>query len=69
LTNTKPARPGELTDFRATVVSQPQAIQKFRAVDVSPALPGSAPRPANCDARVNIQRDGERVTGIRIQCS
>src|SRR6185437_9070759 len=69
LTAAKPARPGELTDFRATVVSQPGSVQKFKAVESSSALPGAAPRPANCEARVNVQRDGERVTGIRIQCS
>jgi hypothetical protein len=68
LTSAQPARPGELTEFRATVVSNPGAMQKFQAVEVSaPARPGSTP--AVCSPRVNVQRDGDRVTGIHIQCS
>ncbi len=31
--------------------------------------PGSASQPGHCEPRVLLQRDGERVSGIRIQCA
>jgi hypothetical protein len=66
-----PAPHGERTDFQATVLSQPEQVQKFNAVEASATSsgPGAAARGTNCEPRVTLQRDGERVTGIRIQCS
>ncbi|HEX4266125.1 MAG TPA: hypothetical protein VH597_17445 [Verrucomicrobiae bacterium] len=68
---TVPASHGERTDFQATVISQPGQMQKFSAVESSAAQagPGAAARGSDCEPRVTVQRDGDRVTAIHIQCS
>jgi hypothetical protein len=71
LISTVPASSGERTAFQATVVSQPEQMEKFRFVESSPAASaraGAAPRGA-CEPQVTMQREGDRVTGIRVQCS
>jgi len=69
LTTALPASSSERTEFHATVLSQPDEIQKFHAI----AMPGigtpATPRAENCQPQVNVQREGNRVTGIRVQCS
>jgi hypothetical protein len=65
------ASSGERAEFRATVLSQPGQIQKFQTA-TSPAATITAPaasRTANCQPQVSVKRDGDRVTGIQIQCS
>jgi hypothetical protein len=72
LISTLPASSGERTGFQATVVSQPEQMEKFRSVESSAAGSagsGAAARGANCEPRVTVQREGDRVAGIRIQCS
>lgn len=66
-----PSSSGDRTDFQATVVSQPQQAQKFHSIE-STALPSGAAagaRNATCEPRVTLQRDGDRVAGIRVECS
>ncbi len=57
--------------FHASVASNPDQAQKFQAAESS--IPGSpAPggaRNSQCEPRVSIQRDGDRISGIHIQCS
>jgi hypothetical protein len=72
LTPTVPASSGERTDFQATVVSQPEQMQKFRSIESSAADSagsGAIPRGSNCEPRVTVQRDGDHVSGVRVQCS
>jgi hypothetical protein len=64
-------------DFRVLVVERPENARPFHGEDVaSPAAPaapapGAAPAPSRpgCEPRVSLQREGDRVTGIHIQCS
>ena len=74
LTTAPLASPGKRADFKATVVPQAQ-VQQFQSAPPPAAASAPvhavapAPRAANCEPRVNIQRDGNRVTGIQVQCS
>jgi hypothetical protein len=71
LTSTTPAPAGQRTEFRATVISQPADMQKFRSIESIAAMPapGATPHAAQCESKVTLQRDGDRVTGIHVQCS
>jgi hypothetical protein len=72
LISAAPAASGERTAFQATVVSQPERVEKFRSVESSAtasASAGTAARGAACEPQVTMQREGDRVTGIRVQCS
>jgi hypothetical protein len=55
---------------RVTLLSAADTARPFKALEL-PATPPLSPPPAEkiCEPRVLIQRDGERVTGLRIQCS
>ncbi|HWD93781.1 MAG TPA: hypothetical protein VG938_15685 [Verrucomicrobiae bacterium] len=66
-----PTPSGDSADFQATVLSQPEQAQKFNPVELAAAAasPGKAADGSPCEPRVTLQRDGEQVTGIRIQCS
>ena len=69
-----PRPPGERREFRATVISQSSQVQSFQSVaataGVVPAVAASvATHAGNCEPQVSLQRDGNRVTGIHIQCS
>jgi hypothetical protein len=63
---------GENREFRVTVIPQNGAAQPFQTLEqvVSGAVEhGSLNGKKNCEPRLSLQRDGERVTNIRIQCS
>jgi hypothetical protein len=71
LTSALPAS-GERTEFHATVLTQPGEVQRFQSLanTAAPTSTASATPPAgNCQPQVTVQRDGNRVTGIRVQCS
>jgi len=68
-TTALPAASGERTEFQATVLSQPDEIQKFQATSIPSMGTPAAPRAANCQPQVTLQREGNRVMGIRVQCS
>lgn len=65
------ANPSERGAFQATVLSQPEQMQKFHSIESSAAAAGAGAnqRASNCEPRVTVQRDGDRVAGIRIECS
>jgi hypothetical protein len=67
LTSTAPATSADRGGFQATVVSQPEQMQKFHPMESSAGA--GANRASNCEPRVTVQREGDRVAGIRIQCS
>jgi hypothetical protein len=71
LTSATPSTSGERSNFQATVVSQPDQAQKFHSADPAAAstLSGAGARGSSCEPRVTVQRDGNHVSGIRIQCS
>ena len=64
-------KPGERQEFSVSVMLQPERAQSFKPLEFEGTVPvsGSAPRHGKtCDPRVSIQREGDQVTGIRIQC-
>lgn len=70
LVSKMPASTGERTDFQATVVSQPEQAQKFHSIESMPLPSGAATGArASCEPRVTLQRDGDRVASIRVECS
>jgi hypothetical protein len=63
---------GARTEFQATVLSEPSETKKFQPVAMPAASAfGTKPiaRGENCQPQVSLQREGNRVTGIRVQCS
>ena len=64
---------GERRDFHITVIPQTeftQATQAFLSLDkTSHAASELRPLKKNCEPRLSVQRDGDRITSIRIQCS
>jgi hypothetical protein len=70
LTAASPA--GENREFRVTVIPQTGPAQPFQTLEqaASGIASGISPdRKKNCEPRLTIQRDGERITNIRIQCA
>jgi hypothetical protein len=62
---------GERREFRATVISQSGQAQAFQSLSTTaaPSATSPAPQAGTCEPKVSLQRDGNRVTGIQIQCS
>jgi hypothetical protein len=63
---------GENREFRVTVIPQNGSAQSFQTLEqtVSGAAENiSSNGKKNCEPRLSLQRDGERVTNIRIQCT
>ncbi len=61
-------------EFQVTVIPQPMAGQTTSTSEKpSPAIIESSPLPLGskktCEPYMSMQRDGDRITGIRIQCS
>ena len=54
------------TDFRVSIVSQPENLPAFQSLGHGGGRGGAG---GQCEPRVTLQRDGERVSSIRIQCS
>jgi len=68
LTSAAPAT-GPRTDLRVAIVSQGGNAQPFRplgqpAAGQPAATPGTA-----CEPRIAVQREGDRVSSIQIQCA
>jgi len=74
LTAASPRPASERREFRATVISQSSQAQPFQSIAATATVVPSAATPVgahagNCEPKVSLQRDGNRVTGIQIQCS
>ena len=69
LTTAKPGR-NDSAEYDVNVVSQPGALQTFKPLTTeTPALSHDTKFTSKpCDPRISIQRDGDQVTSIRIQC-
>ena len=59
----------ERREFRVTVIPQSEQSQIFQSIEQLAPVPASPTSAKNCETRVSVQRDGDRVTGIRVQCS
>lgn len=70
LTPASPRPAGERREFRATVISPSGEALTFQSVAATavPAMANAAAHAPNCEPKVSLQRDGNRVTGIHIQC-
>jgi hypothetical protein len=63
-------RSGERQDYSVTVLAQSDHTQTFKLLESAPAAAASSTsgRGKPCDPRVSIQREGDQVSSIRIQC-
>ncbi len=52
-------------DFRVSIVSQAENLRPFQPLGHAGGKAGAS---AQCEPRVTLQRDGERVSAVRIQC-
>jgi len=59
-----PASP-EQREFRVTVTNSGKSADSFHTLDA----PTTAAGKKNCEPRVTVQREGDRVTHLRVQCS
>ena len=55
----------EPREFRAKIVPQAEATRPFQTLELRPAAPASGGKKI-CEPRVSVQRDGDRVTNIRV---
>lgn len=73
LISNAPNASSERANFQAKVVPNSDQAQKFQPAEsslpASPAPGTPAARNSQCEPSVSLQRDGDRVTGIRVQCS
>jgi len=65
-----PQPAGERKEFQVTVIAKAKA-KSFQSITgaLAPVMPSAAPHAAGCEPKVNLQRNGDRVTGIQVQCS
>ena len=63
--------PPETREFRVAVLNGPEAEKKsgFRSLEPLRPAGGSSGEKKICEPRVTVQRDGARVTHLRIQCT
>jgi hypothetical protein len=62
----------ENREFRVTVISQAGLAHPFQTLEQAASATTENTSPIgkrNCEPRLTLQRDGERVTSIRIQCT
>lgn len=61
------------SEFRATVISKEEQAKPFHSLEqLIPDADTDAPaadKKKFCEPRISVQRDGDRVTNIRIQCT
>ena len=55
-------------EFQVTVVSQAEHSQPFQAMGIKPAIAAPVHSPA-CEPKVSLQREGDRITSIHIECT
>jgi hypothetical protein len=59
-------------EFHVGIISQNGLSQPFQSLEKKPLGPGEillSDGKKNCEPRLSIQRDGDRVTSIRVQCT
>ena len=65
-----PPRPlGERPEFRVAIAKKPGKVQKIQAALGNFSAANPPARAGGCEPKVNLQRDGNRVTGIQVKCS
>jgi hypothetical protein len=69
---TTAAATDENREFRVTVIQQADPNRTFQTLGqvAAAAAENSSPNTKKiCEPRLSVQRDGERITNIRIQCN
>ena len=59
-------------EFRVTVIPQAESVPGFKNLAQTGAVAtanGPTPAQRNCEPRLSLQRDGDRIASIRLQCS
>ena len=52
-------------DFKVTIVNQPGKLENFQPL----GRPPKSDSAGQCEPRISLQRDGDRISAIRIQCT
>jgi hypothetical protein len=61
---------GERRDFHITVIPQMAQPQPFQTLEKGSLAAGERVFPKkSCEPHLSVQRDGSRITSIRIQCN
>jgi len=66
-----PAATGQ-REFRVGVIPRDGQLRPFQSLGKTPGGPGEAMPPDGkkfCEPRISVQREGDRVTSIRVQCT
>lgn len=64
--------PSERKEFRVAIIRPDAANKEFQSLPMPTPLPMNATAHGEkkiCEPRVSVQRDGSRVTHLRIQCT
>jgi hypothetical protein len=57
-------------EFQITVIPQTEQPQAFKSLDKTPSAPNERMlSKKNCEPHLSVQREGDRITSIRIQCN
>jgi hypothetical protein len=61
----------EKREFRVTVIPQAEPARTFQTLGqvATAAAENGGAHAKTCEPRLSVQRDGERITNIRVQCS
>ena len=60
--------PRNRAEFQVTVLTQAEQAQALQSVGPKPAAT-PVPQAPTCEPKVTLQREGERVTAIHIECT
>jgi hypothetical protein len=63
---------GENREFKVTIIPQAEQPRPFQLLEQTTPATGETTAPhgkKNCEPRLSVQRDGGRITSIRIQCN
>jgi len=66
-----PVAPGQ-RKFQAGIMPRDGHFRPFRELEKKPLAPGEtalSDEKIYCEPRISVQREGERVTSIRVQCT
>ena len=66
-----PAPAGQ-KEFHVGIIPRDEHFRPFKSLETKPLGPGEIALSEDrkyCEPRISVQRDGERVTSIRVQCT
>jgi hypothetical protein len=66
-----PVAPGQ-REFHVGIIPRDEHFRPFKSLEKKPLAPGETALSGGkqfCEPRISVQRDGDRVTSIRIQCT